>query len=57
MEQADWTQQVTRIGAYILTPLLIKYGVDEGSATAIVTGAAGLIAALSWWFFWNKKKA
>lgn len=56
MTQADWTQQILRIGLYILSPLLAKWGFDEGSTTALITGLAGTVGALTWWYFWNRKK-
>lgn len=57
MTNADLIQQIARILALIFTPLLIKWGIDSESAAAIVTGAAGLVGSLVWWFFWVRNKA
>ncbi len=56
MTNADLAQQIIRILLYIGSPLLVKWGIDAESTTAILTGAGTLIAAVAWWFFWNRNK-
>lgn len=53
---SDLSQQIVRILLYAAMPVLMKYGFDEGSATAIITGLGGFIGAIAWWFFWERKR-
>ena len=56
MTASDIVQNVVRILLWIGTPLLIKWGVDADSTTAILTGLGGLIGNGIWWFFWARNK-
>lgn len=51
MNKQDLIQQGVRIVGWVLTPLLIKYGVDEHSAGAIAVGAGTLLGVAGWWLY------